>query len=211
MTDDWRTKLDSAWAPARARGILGPVSIESLEENAAGFVPAAFRVPDGLRCIDLGSGAGVPGILLALADPSSNWVLVDATQRRCEHAEKAVLAMDLGDRVAVVQARVEDLAHDCSHREGYDLVVARLFGIPSDVAECGIPYLVEGGRLVASTDTDGMKVWQDPALADLGGRLTSSWSTRAGRYVLVERTGAELSDRYPRRAAARKRGPTLGA
>ena len=106
--------------------------------------------PPGLA-LDLGSGGGVPGLALARWWPASRWVLLDARERR------AVFLAGCG-RVSwrsvtgcrSLHAAAEDAGRDDRHRGRFDLVVARSFGPPAVVAECGAPFLREGGRLVVS-------------------------------------------------------------
>lgn len=208
---DWEA-LESAWAPARAAGVLGSRSLGELRDHAAGYVPAALRVPSVARAVDLGTGAGVPGLLLAVAHPEMQWTLVDASARRCSMAEAACAALDLGDRVAVVHARAEELARAAEWRGAVDLVVARSFGDAAELAECGIPLLRPGGVLVVSVTNEIANRWRSADLDPVGGAVEDCWTTPAGRYLMVRRqstdTGAaEPGDRYPRRLAARRRRP----
>ena len=206
---DWEA-LESAWSPARAAGVLGPLSLDELRDHAAGYVPAALRVPVSARAVDLGTGAGVPGLLLAVDHPGMRWTLVDASARRCSMAESACAALGLGDRVAVVHARAEELAHRADWRGEFDLVVARSFGDAAELAECGVPLLRPGGVLVVSVTSETALRWNDADLEPLGATVEDCWTTPAGRYLAVRRRAiGELpaGDRYPRRPAARRRRP----
>ena len=211
LTDSQRLALEAAWAPARAEGVLGTASILALDEQAAGFVPAAWRSgPLVGRAIDLGTGAGVPGVLLAAALPATRWRLLDASQRRCDHATAAVHALDLGERVAVVHARADELVR--SPRTGLewrgwaDLVVTRLFGPPAETAECSLPLVRLGGRVVVSVSAATAAQWRGADLGTLGGAVVDDWSTSAGRYIALERV-APGEPGFPRRTARRRRDP----
>ena len=201
---DWAS-LDAAWSSARAAGVLGGATTESLIAHAAGFLPAACRVDDEFRGVDLGTGAGLPGVVLAALRPRSRWVLVDANARRCEYAQAAARALGVHPRVSVVHARAEDLGHDPQHRRAYDLVVARSFGPPAAFAECALPLVSPAGRVVVSVTNETSQRWVDAARTL---QLGTSPMAGAGdaRYLLIEGPAA-IPDAWPRRPAARRRSP----
>jgi 16S rRNA G527 N7-methylase RsmG len=170
--------------------------------HAAGYLPAACRVEDEFCGIDLGTGAGVPGVVLAALRPSSEWLLVDANERRCEFAQQAARALGVTDRV---HARAEELAHDPAVRGSRDLVVARLFGAPAELAECALPLVAGGGRLVVSVVDDTLVWWQEAAPA-LGIYVEAYHRASGGQYVEASITRAVPAS-WPRRPAARRRSP----
>lgn len=205
MTEpDWAA-LDGAWSSARAAGVLGGATTESLITHAAGYLPAACRVDDEFSGVDLGTGAGVPGVILAALRPRSRWVLVDANARRCEYAQAAARALGVHPRVSVVHARAEELGHDPDHRRAYDLVVARSFGPPATFAECALPLTSPHGRAVVSVTEETAHAWREAAHT-----LRLDTSPMAGdgdaRYLLIEGP-AEIPAAWPRRPAARRRSP----
>ena len=204
MTDpDWAA-LDAAWEPARRAGVLGTATTEALIAHAAGFLPAACRVGDRFSGIDLGTRAGVPGIVLAALRPASSWVLVDASERRCEYAATAVRALGLGSRVRVVHARAETVAHDPEFRARQDLVVARSFGPPTELAECALPLVAPDGVLVVSV-TEGTRGEWSRAADVVGIRFVDEHAIEAG--FLGVRPPTEVPAAWPRRPAARRRSP----
>jgi 16S rRNA (guanine527-N7)-methyltransferase len=96
------------------------------------------------RAADLGSGAGLPGLALAIGLPSTEFVLIDSVGRKCEFMQRAAAACDLPN-VTVVHARAEELDPET----GFDLVTARALAPLSVVAEYAAPLLRIGGTLVA--------------------------------------------------------------
>ena len=114
MTDSRYEALEAVWEPARAAGSLGSVSIEELREHAAGYISPSLRLQPGARCVDLGTGVGIPGVMLAMLYPETTWYLLDGSARRCEIARRAVRAAGLGDRVEVVHERADDFARELS-------------------------------------------------------------------------------------------------
>lgn len=77
------------------------------------------HLPTAGRWIDVGSGGGIPGLILAIADPSRTWTLLDSNGKKTRFLTQASLELGLADRVTVVHARAED------HHAQYDGVIAR--------------------------------------------------------------------------------------
>ena len=199
-------RLEEAWAPARAAGIMGHLPLETLRRHASGFILDDWRkLPVG-EFVDCGAGAGVVGILLALELPMSRWTLVDASERRCDMAERAIVAAKLSGRIMVKHALVEDLAGPREARETLDGVVARLFGPASELAECGLPLLRIGGSLVVSVSAATKCQWERMPLARVDCELSGHWSTQYGSFVSIARVGPAPPG-LPRRRAARRRSP----
>lgn len=207
MADSQYEALEAVWGPARAAGSLGSVSLGQLRRHAEGFVSPQSGLQRGARCLDLGTGVGVPGVLLAIQYPETTWRLLDSSSRRCEIALAAVRAAGLYSRVEVVHGRADDYAHDPLWRETNDLVVARLFGPPSEVAECGIPLLADGGSLVVSVSQRTAEIWSAADLSPLAASVVERWETDSGGFLRVQRTGRSTDQALPRREAARRRAP----
>ena len=156
-------------------GLLGPADLDLHKRHAVGFAEALARVweagptlqeaatdagpADGRRRIlDLGSGGGVPGLVLAEIWPTASVGLLDASQRRCRLLERWVSEAGWNPRVSVLCGRAEDLGREASLRGTFDAVVARLFGRPAVTAECAAPFLKVGGFLVVSDPPDNGEV-----------------------------------------------------
>jgi 16S rRNA (guanine527-N7)-methyltransferase len=99
------------------------------------------------RVADLGSGAGLPGLVLAASRPEARFDLIEALSRRCDFLREAIRRMGL-ENAAVVCQRSEDWARG-EGRESYDAVTARAVGRFAALAELASPLLREGGFLVA--------------------------------------------------------------
>jgi 16S rRNA (guanine527-N7)-methyltransferase len=109
-----------------------------------------LEVPDlreATRIADIGSGAGFPGFVLAVALPKAQVDLVESIGRKCDFMQRAIEASGISN-VRVVNARSEDLAAG-EGRESYDAVTARAVGRLSTLAELASPLLKDGGFLVA--------------------------------------------------------------
>ena len=201
--------LEEAWRPARAAGVLGPAPLAKFVDHAAGYISSAWRIMAGGCFIDCGTGSGVLGVLLALEMPSSRWALVDASERRCEFAQRAVNSVGLNARVKIEHAALEDVSRRLEFRGRCDGVVARGFGPAAELAECGLPLLKIGAELVVSVSPRTLGDWRDTdGLATTGCRATDSWSIAAGSYLAVRRVEAG-PEHLPRRQPARLRTPLL--
>jgi 16S rRNA (guanine527-N7)-methyltransferase len=128
------------------RGLIGPHETDRLwDRHLLNCVAAAALIPVGSSVVDLGSGAGLPGIVLAIARPDLTVTLVEPMQRRAVFLE--VVVADLGLKaVAVRRARAEDLKKP---RLGADVVTARAVAPISRLVALAVPLLRVGGQLLA--------------------------------------------------------------
>ena len=200
--------LESVLERSRSLGFLGPGSVRAQAEHAAGFAEVVGRPP--VRVLDLGSGGGVPGLVLADRWPDSDVVLLDVAERRCRFLEDAVAGLGWADRVRVVRARAEEGGRREDLRGRFDLVVARGFGPPPVTAECGAPFLRVGGELVVSEPPTGGGAeqpvrWLADGVAVLGLRPAGSWQ-RPFHYEAFEQA-EPCPDRFPRRVGIPAKRP----
>jgi 16S rRNA (guanine527-N7)-methyltransferase len=162
--------------------------------------------------LDLGSGGGVPGIVLALARPDVAWTLVDSVRRKVDAMGSFADSLRLTN-VATIAERAEILGHDPAHREAYDVVAARACAALPVLAEYALPLLRAGGSLVAwkgRISREEMTVGR-AASALLGGgppELRPSGVPSLGdhSFVLVPKVEA-TPDRFPRRPGQPARRP----
>ena len=187
--------LLAALERARTLGVLGPGPIDTHIAHAVGFVDALVSVPGGALVVDLGSGDGVPGLVVAEARPDLRMVLLDAMEKRTALLDDAVVAMAMADRVRVVTGRAEILGRDDELRGTAAVVTARSFGPPAATAECAAPLLAIGGLLVVSEPPDGPDRWPTVELAALG--MEPNDIEVPGMMVL--RQAALCPETYPRR------------
>jgi 16S rRNA (guanine527-N7)-methyltransferase len=199
VTDRDRGVLLQVLEEARELGILGPGPVERQYEHAVDLarVVGAF---DG-QVLDLGSGGGLPGLVLFEQWHGATGVLLDAQRRRCEFLDRAVSALDLEPRVTVECGRAEVLARNERLRGRFDLVVARSFGAPAVTAECAVGFLRPGGMLVVTEPPEGREAaerWDEAGLARLG--LTAPTLLREGETGAVRfELSAPVEDTWPRR------------
>lgn len=159
--------------------------------------------------LDLGTGGGLPGLVLATYRPEFDLTMLEARQRACRFLREAVATLEL-TRVTVVEARAEDAARRPDLRESFDAVVARSFGPPAVTAECAVGFLRPGGRLVVSEppgdeERDTADRWPDPGLTELGLSTPAAGGGPGASFVLMEKTRAD--DRWPRRVGVPAKRP----
>ncbi|MEM1423255.1 MAG: 16S rRNA (guanine(527)-N(7))-methyltransferase RsmG [Planctomycetota bacterium] len=185
--------------------------------DALTIVPVLADLPDGSRVIDVGSGGGVPGLVLAIAMPNLRFTLLDATAKKCSYLEQLAAWMRLAN-VRVLCGRAEALGQDRgqktgdgregAHRSAYDCVTARAVGALNVLLELTTPFAKPGGLCVY---VKGAKA--DDELADAKAALhalhcahAGTVETPTGRLVVVEKL-RETPRAYPRRDGEPKRDP----
>jgi len=197
------TRLTDVLTESQHRGFLGPRPIASQIEHSLGFTAIASAVPT--QALDLGSGGGVPGLVLAMAWSETSWVFLDGSSKRTEFLTEAVALLDLSDRVSVVTERAE-VAGRGELRASQDLIVARGFGPPAVTAECSAPLLRVGGVLVVAEPPGGAPGrWPASELGVLGLVPVTHWSEPIALQLL--RQYAPCPDRYPRRVGIPSKRP----
>ena len=193
---------------ARDLGFLGASPIPNQVEHALGYI----RAWEGLSLsptppelvFDLGSGGGLPGLVLAAEWPAARLVLVESMHRRSEFLR------DEGDRLAwpnlaVDGRRAEDVGRDSLARGQAQLVVARGFGPPAVTAECAAPLLAPAGLLIVSEPPEDRERWPEAGLAQLGLVPVGPFLELA--HYMVMRLETPCPDRFPRRVGIPAKRP----
>lgn len=199
LTSADRRRVTEVLTDAQRRGALGPGPVVEHVRHAEAMARAIGAPP--ASCCDLGSGAGVPALVLALLWPQTPLTLVDAMRKRARWLEATVRGLGLADRCRVVPERAEALGGEPAYRQQFEVVTARAFGPPAVTAECGAPLLEIGGRLVVSEppEPDPLR-WPEEGLRDLGlGPARWVVDEAAPATVVVVEKIAATPEAYPRR------------
>lgn len=168
--------------------------------------------------LDLGAGAGIPGIPLAVALPGADVTLLEVAEKKCAFLEEAVAVAGLQGRARVVCARSEHhAAAGAPGREAYGVILARAVAALPVLVELAAPLLREGGVLLASKTVAGLDDEVPAALdaARLCGLAAEPpvalpTSPLAGAICAVYRKVAPTPERFPRREGMAAKRP-LGA
>ncbi len=171
--------------------------------------------PDGLRVIDVGTGAGLPGIPLKIIFPRIQLVLLEATAKKAAFLRYLVHELGL-DGADVIAGRAEEVAHQPVYREQFDLVLSRAVASLPALVELTLPFCAVGGRLVAQKQADALpEIDQAQRAIDLlGGRLrdvlvVSIPGLPPDRRLVVIDKVAPTPPTYPRHPGTPTKRPLL--
>lgn len=165
------------------------------------------------KVIDIGSGAGFPGIPLAIIYPSTEFTLMDSLNKRIQFLNMIVEECELSN-VKTVHSRAEDLGHDAGYREKYDYCVSRAVANISVLLEYCIPFLKRGGQFISykSGKADDEIMQSANAQKKLSCEFNTSYSFSipdtdiSRKFVVFNKTGY-VSKTYPRQAGKPKKNP----
>lgn len=168
--------------------------------------------PSSLSLMDVGSGAGFPGIPLKIVFPALRMVLLESVGKKTAFLKHIVETLGLSD-TEVVTARAEEVAHRAKYREKFDVVTARAVGKLATLVELTLPFCRQGGVAAAPKKEaiDEELVQAGRAIDLLGGRLNEVKQTdiaglRDHCLVVIEKE-ATTPERYPRRAGMPAKRP----
>ena len=168
--------------------------------------------PESVKVVlDIGTGAGFPGIPLAIAYPHMQFLLMDSLNKRIGFLNEVIAELGLKN-VKTVHARAEDLAGQTAYRESFDLVVSRAVANLSTLSEYALPYVNRGGRFVSykSIRTDEELEAASGAIRLLGGeteRIVRFHLYDMDRSLIVIRKERPTPEIYPRKAGMPAREP----
>ncbi len=166
-----------------------------------------------LSVIDVGTGAGFPGIPLKIMVPDCNIVLLDSLNKRIGFLQNVIDELGL-EKIETVHGRAEDTAHVSGHREKYDIVLSRAVANLSTLSEYCLPFVKDGGIFVSYKSGNSKEEinGSDNALSKLGGIIerVEKFSLPGSDYdrslVFVKKIKKTPSC-YPRKAGTPSRKP----
>lgn len=200
--------LMAAMEAAHQRGFIGSSALSQQLRHAVAHGEAAGldELPDNACVLDLGSGGGIPGIVLARRHHRLRFTLLDRSAKRCSFLREVVERLKLGvsdapatnhPRVRVAEGEAAELAHDHDQRHAHDVVLARAFGPPAVTAECAAGFLAANGKLVVSEPPESSSTrWPPEPLAELGLELAQLVPGPPRAAVLV--ANRRCPGQYPR-------------
>ena len=172
--------------------------LDSLTPLASGLVKG--------RIIDVGTGAGFPGLVLKCAAPEIELTLLDSLNKRITFLREAAEVMDIRDGIEFVHARAEDSGNDPRYRERFDTVVSRAVANMRTLAEWCLPFVKPGGYFLALKGPLAAAELEDAkrAIAILGGKLETVKSaeipfTELNHKIVIIKKTRKTPSQFPRK------------
>jgi 16S rRNA (guanine527-N7)-methyltransferase len=190
------------------------VQIRHFLDSLTIFTVLPFSQPHAkLNILDVGTGAGLPGIPLKIAAPEIELTLVEATNKKTEFLNYVVSILDLKN-VKIITGRAEELAHGVEYRSTYNVVVSRAVASLAALVELTLPFCPTGGIVIAPKKGNIRKEVEDSleAIDTLGGslrevRLVELEDLIDDRYLVIIDKVSPTPDKYPRRPGIPEKRP----
>jgi 16S rRNA (guanine527-N7)-methyltransferase len=185
--------------------ITDPVEVEIKHflDSLSCLRVAHFRSED--RVVDIGTGAGLPGLPLKIACPNIRLTLVESIRKKADFCEHVIEKLNLGG-VEVIHSRAETLGQDESRRASYDWALARAVAVAPVLLEYMLPLLKLNAQAVLQKGSTGPQEIHSAnrALAVLGGEVRQIAPVELPkvpetRYLILVRKCAATPEKYPRR------------
>lgn len=200
MTDDFDPDVRAILEEAQRHGVIGRAPLAShIAQARAFYLLVEDLLSESPRVLDLGTGGGLPGLVIAADWPGVHMTLLDGRSSRAASLSSALTRVHLDQRVSVISERAEETGRRPELRGSFDLVVARGFGPPAVTAECAAPLLRRGGLLVVSDPPEGgvNPRWPVEGCAQLG--MVIERTQRQPWALTVLRQASLCPPVYPRR------------
>lgn len=192
---------------------------ESDEVDRLHFADSAYpltlpELKNAKKIIDVGTGAGFPGIVLKILAPEKEILLNDSLLKRLKFLDEVIMDLDLKD-IETVHARSEDLAHVNGHREAYDVAISRAVARLATLTEYMLGFVKVGGYMLSmkSGDIDEEAIEAKKAIEVLGGEIVDIHKYRLfdefDRSIVVVKKVKATPKKYPRGKNLPKTKPIL--
>lgn len=199
------------WPDVVDKHFVDSLGVAALPDEQREEILALFN--DGATVMDLGTGAGFPGLPLKIMFPQIQLILTDSLRKRINFLQECGDILKLSD-VTYVHSRAEILAKDKSYREMQDIVVSRAVANLATLAEYCLPFVKVGGYFIAyKTDTVEEEIQAaSKAIQMLGGEVSFVHhyvlpGTDLHRSILLIRKVKSTPKRYPRKAGVPSKEP----
>ena len=181
-----------------------------LDSLAIGKYREKFAGNPELSIIDVGTGAGFPGLPLKIAYPQAKVVLLDSLNKRVKFLDEVITQLGLTG-ITAVHARAEEGARNAAYREQFDISVSRAVANLSTLVEYCLPFVKQGGVFAAMKGPSETAEQAEAAAKLLGGEIVGEESytlpTAGERKLIRIRKTAPTPQKYPRRSDKIKKQP----
>ena len=170
-------------------------------------------IKDNDKVIDLGTGAGFPGIPLKIKNESIDITLVDSLNKRVNFLNEVIKELNLKN-ITAIHSRIEDLAHDKNYREKYDVVTSRAVANMSTLVEYMLPFAKIGGICICMKGPNVDEELENAkgAIKKLGGKIEKVESltlpdSDIERNIVIIKKISQTDKKYPRKAGTPSKDP----
>lgn len=170
-------------------------------------------ISDGTKIIDVGTGAGFPGIPLKIAKPSIEIVLLDSLQKRINFLEEVIKQLNI-EKIKTIHSRVEDFGKDQKYREKFDMATSRAVANLSTLSEYLLPLVKVGGKVISMKGSFIGEELENSknALNILGGKIEKIEklnlpNSDMNRNILIINKIKNTPNKYPRKAGEPSKKP----
>jgi 16S rRNA (guanine527-N7)-methyltransferase len=160
-------------------------------------------IEDHKKVLDIGTGAGCPGIPIKIAKPSNKVILVDSVNKKLNVIRDIIPKISL-ENIECIHARAEDLAHDKKYRESFDIVTSRAVANLNTLVEYMLPFLKIGGKIICMKGPNYEEELEQSrkAISVLGGTIDKIENRYISedfqRSIIIIRKIKETPKPYPR-------------
>ena len=171
----------------------------------------SIKLEADYKLIDIGTGAGFPGIPLKIVFPELKITLLDSLNKRVGFLNDVIDELNLND-IEAIHGRAEDIARDKTYRASYDIAVSRAVANLSTLSEYCLPFVKIGGKFVSyksgdcADEVDNAKA----AIHLLGGKISKidefSYSNNSRSFIVIDKV-MNTSNKYPRKAGLPSKKP----
>ncbi|MCU0498049.1 MAG: 16S rRNA (guanine(527)-N(7))-methyltransferase RsmG [Anaerolineae bacterium] len=203
---EWNAKMNLT-------AIVEPEAVEIRHFLDSLSVVKVVSIESGMRLLDIGSGAGFPGVPLHIAIPGISTTLLEATGKKVTFLNHLIETLGL-TRIKTLNARAEEAAHISHHRGSYDRVLARAVARLPGLVEYMLPFVRMGGYCIAMKGATAQEEARDAekAIEMLGGKLIRIESVQLPNlsdehYLIVIEKVAKTGSSYPRKPGIPTRKP----
>lgn len=208
MLKEWNEKINLT-AIVDDEGIVKKHFLDSISIVSSNVIKENYSI------IDIGTGAGFPGIPLKIIMPSLKVVLLDSLNKRIKFLNEIIKELGLSD-IEAIHGRAEEMAKDIKYRESFDIATARAVANLTMLSEYCIPYVKVGGYFIAMKGPSSIEEIDESrnAIGTLGGKIRDIIDTKIyqedinHKLIVVEKI-KNTDKKYPRKSSQIEKKPIL--